>query len=320
MEYNANIDYELQTLRENIERKQKLERELDSMLMRDKALTERLELLKKIKYDEQRDVDRLEGRTLARLWYYITKQTDEKLSREREQALAAAAKYEAVKAESIALTDRIFKAREELSRLGSCESRYADKLKEKQSMIRAALKDKDSRLSEEIESLESAVNENKRKLKELDEAVSVGYAAKSTAVRILEKLDKAELYSAWDIHGGGLIANINKHDLLDDAQNLIESLQCQLSRFNTELVDVDISTDMRLDIDSAMKFADFFFDGLISDLMVANRIKNAVDRVKSTEYALSQTIELLEDMRRPLADNYEQDKAGLEKLINEIKL
>jgi len=320
MGYNYTIDEELQTLRENVERKQRLERELDNMLLRDKALTDRLELLKKIKYDEQRDVDRIEGNHLARLWYYITKQTDDRLSREREQALAAAAKYEAVKAESVALTDRIFKAREELARLGSCERRYDEKLKEKQNLIREALKDKDIAISDEIQNLESAVNENKRKLKELEEAVSVGYSAKSTASRILEKLDKADLYSAWDMHGGGIIANINKHDLLDDAQNLIESLQCQLSRFSTELVDVDISTDIRLDINASLKFADFFFDSLIADIMVANRIKNAIDRVNSTLYAVSKTIDLLEGMRKPIADSYERDKAELERLVNEIKL
>nr|MBQ4317526.1 hypothetical protein [Clostridia bacterium] len=60
------------TLRENVDRKYKLERELESLLARQSRLDKQLDELREIKYKEQTDVDLLERRTLVRLWYYIT--------------------------------------------------------------------------------------------------------------------------------------------------------------------------------------------------------------------------------------------------------
>ena len=37
-------------------------------------------------------------------------------------------------------------------------------------------------------------------------------------------------------------------------------------RFKTELADVEITADLQITVDGFLKFADFFFDGLFTDL------------------------------------------------------
>ena len=68
--------------------------------------------------------------------------------------------------------------------------------------------------------------------------------------------------------GGGLMADLAKYEELDDAQKQIEQLQVELRRFKTELADVEITADLQVTVDSFLKFADFFFDGLFADWAV----------------------------------------------------
>jgi len=79
--------------------------------------------------------------------------------------------------------------------------------------------------------------------------------------------------------GGGLMADLAKYEELDDAQEQIEQLQVELRRFKTELSDVEITADLQVTVDSFLKFADFFFDGLFADWAVLDHINQAQSRV-----------------------------------------
>jgi len=319
MENNNIYDEELLTLRENVDRKYKLERELERLLARQSRLDKQLDELREIKYKEQTDVDLLERRTLVRLWYYITGKTDEKLSKEKEEALAAAAKYDAAKAESIALGMQISKSQDELSRLSSCEARYAEKLKVKRSLIRAKYEQGSAEYDEFIR-LDDRTAENSRKLRELDEAISAGESARGVAERAISHLESAEGFASWDLFGGGLIADMAKHEKINEAQELIETLQIRLSRFKCELADIDISADMSVDIGDMLKFADFFFDGLIADMMVADRISKSLDSVRTTRSKVAGMVNHLQSIREPLDREYSADKEKLDELTMRLRM
>jgi len=312
---NINIyDEELLKLRESVDRKHRLERELEMLSSRQARLDIQLDELREIKYKEQTDVDRLEGRTLTRLWYCITGKTDEKLSREKEEALAAAAKYDAAKAESDALSEQIGRFQNELSRLMSCENRYAEKLKAKRNTIRAEYENGASGYDEFIR-LDDSVSENARKLRELDEAISAGESARSVAERAVSHLESAEGFASWDVFGGGLIADMAKHEKIDEAQCLIETLQIRLSSFRCELTDIDITADISISIDDTLKFADFFFDGLIADIMVSDRISKALENVRRTKSQVAGMVNSLQNMKSAIEREYERDKARLEEMV-----
>ena len=95
-----------------------------------------------------------------------------------------------------------------------------------------------------------------------------------------EKLGRAQGWGTWDMLGGGLISDLAKHSNLDEAQAGAEYLQTLLSRFRTELADVRISAQTgQVNVEGFLRFADYFFDGLIADWTVLSRIHKSRESV-----------------------------------------
>ena len=124
-----------------------------------------------------------------------------------------------------------------------------------------------------------------------------GSAARDTAESILSSLDSADNWGTFDLFGGGLIADLAKHSHLDTAQDQIEQLQIQLSRFRTELSDVTIEAEMQAQVDGFLLFADYFFDGLFVDWMVLDRIHQSQSQVSGTADQIRSTLRRLYDMQ-----------------------
>ena len=98
--------------------------------------------------------------------------------------------------------------------------------------------------------------------------------------------------------GGGIITHMAKHEHLDTAQDLISDFQSVLRRFKTELADVRISANMQVSVDSFLRFADYFFDGLFADWAVGNKISNSISSVNHTKEQIGRTLEKLQEMEK----------------------
>ena len=90
-------DEKLKTLQENIACFRRLSAKLNELRNQRVVLLARVRELKKIKIDEQADVDRLEGRSLTSFFYNVIGKMDERLDKERQEAYAARVKYEAAR-------------------------------------------------------------------------------------------------------------------------------------------------------------------------------------------------------------------------------
>ena len=155
---------------------------------------------------------------------------------------------------------------------------------------------------------------------ELLEAINAGKTALHTVNEVLETLDNAEGWSTWDVMGGGLMADLAKYEELDDAQEQIEQLQVELRRFKTELSDVEITADLRVTVDSFLKFADFFFDGLFADWAVLDHINQAQSRVENTKGQIKRVLALLKKMREDVDVQIADEKEKQEQLAVETEL
>ena len=60
---------------------------------------------------------------------------------------------------------------------------------------------------------------------------------------------------------------------------MAEKSQYLLRQFRTELADVKIETNLRVEVDDFTSFADFFFDGLIADWCMQTEIYSAQENV-----------------------------------------
>ncbi len=279
-------------------------------------LSARVRELETIKQDEQADVDRLEGRSLASFFYHVVGKMDEKLDKERWETYAAAVKYDAAVRELEAVKSELRRCEAECRELQGCERQYETTLQEKAAAVKAA----GGAAAEEILKLEERDLLLESQKKELQEAISAGYAALHTAENILSSLDSAERWGTWDLFGGGLMADLAKHDHLDEAQGAVEHLQSQLRRFKTELADVTIHADMQVNVDGFLRFADLFFDGLFADWAVMDKISQSQSQVQNTRNQISGVLSRLDVMLHTTQQEQSEYKSRYDALVRETQL
>ena len=130
-----------------------------------------------------------------------------------------------------------------------------------------------------------------------------------------DSLNSAEGWGTWDLIGGGLISGMAKHSHLDDAQAGAEQLQILLSRFRSELADVKIEGRMgQVNVDGFLRFADYFFDGLIADWCVLSRIADSQESISQVKLQLSSALEKLSRLSAAL----HSEKLALESEISKL--
>lgn len=282
---------QLDQLRERIARKRKLSTEISALEDQRASLATRVQQLKEETYQEQLDVDKLENFSAAKLFAQIMGNLDERLEKERSELYAAALRYDSARQELHAVEADLAARREELSLLGNCEAEY-DRLLE--ARARELRQDPQSPAARRLLALEERQAQLASREKELQEAIQAGYNALSDISSIESALSSAEGWGTWDVFGGGLISDMAKYSHLDDAQQQINGLQRSLSRFRTELADVDIRTGIQIEVDSFLRFADDFFDNIFTDWAVLDRIRHTQSQIHEVDGSVRTILSRLE--------------------------
>ena len=115
---------------------------------------------------------------------------------------------------------------------------------------------------------------------EIDEALEAADYALDCLRKAESDLDSASSWGMFDILGGGLISTLIKHNEMDDAQAHMEEAKGALEKLSQELKDVDYQINLDFTVSDFLSFADYFFDGLLADLFVQDRIDEAEQQVK----------------------------------------
>lgn len=116
--------------------------------------------------------------------------------------------------------------------------------------------------------------------KERGEAIRAGERARISLKNALDILDSARGWGIYDILGGGFISTIVKHSKMDKASDYIKKSREDLKEFSRELGDIRGYADINLETGDFWGFADLFFDGLLSDLMMQERINEARSQIQ----------------------------------------
>lgn len=251
---------ELSLLQAQMTYKKRLEAMLQELRSQREPLRQKVAQLEKSMLSERRDVDRLEGNSLAAFFYHAMGKKEEKLDSERREYYAARVKYDAAARELEAIEQDIENTEEDLADLAGCEERYTRALEEKRLAIETAGTD----LSGELLEKEQELTSLQVRQKELEEAIAAGTTVLRTASDVLNSLRNVESLSYLDRFGKNALADLAKHETWDDAQKMVEQLQIHLQQFNKELLDVDIRETMQASIDRMLKFSDSFFDDLLA--------------------------------------------------------
>ena len=305
------LDRAMQELLGKINRKKQLEAEIREQEDRRWSLRITAERLQAVMEQEQADVDRLEGHSLAAFFYQVVGKMDERLTKEREEAYTARVKYDAAARELNGLEEDLDRNRAELDSLLGCEEEYQRLLEEKAEL----LKKSGSAAGEELLRLEERLGWLTHQRRELEEAVMAGETALRTADSILSSLDSAQGWATWDVLGGGIISDMAKYSKLDEAQHKVENLQLQLQRFKTELADVTIETDMQVGVDGFLCFADYFFDNIFTDWAVMDRISGSREQVSRTRAQIISVLQGLQTMQHQTEKERADVRGRIDKLI-----
>ena len=298
-----NYDEEIRRLRSEIARAGQLKIRLESLYRQRKELGGREAELRSRRVEEQDDVDRLEGRSLARYFYTLLGSLDEKLDAERAGARAAAVEHDAVLAELEDVNAAVGEAEGELAGLSGCEERYDKAVSAKAEY----LKKSGSPLADKLRGIEKRAAYNERQTRETDEAIRAGEAACAAAERVVKSLSSASTWSTIDIFSDSFLADMVKYGRIDDAQRAMEQLRIALRRFGTELADV--GGRLETGMGDLLTFADIFFDNIFTDFAVSSRINRALYEAREVEERVQRSLSSLHALRGRL----ETEAAELEK-------
>ena len=123
--------------------------------------------------------------------------------------------------------------------------------------------------------------------KEIREAIAAGERALYSLRAAQDKMNSARGWGIIDMFGGNLLTGLIKHSQAHDASRYVEDAKRDLAVFQNELQDVRDLQGLNVEVGDFLTFADFFWDGLLADILVQSRINDArrkiADAIRRTE-------------------------------------
>ncbi len=293
--------------------KAKLESDLSAV---EKDLLEKssqLESLRTRLDKEKVDVEKLERTSLTGLFHSVLGNREQQLEKERQELLAAQLLFHQKEYQVNYLQQEQIALSEKIASLSGIEAEYQRLFSEKEE----ALSRSNQTIAGELMELSETQAKGNSELKELDEAIRAGNNAVSALDEMIGSLESAEGWGLWDLFGGGLLTTAVKHSRIDDARAELNEVQARMGSFKRELADVKKSIQLEIDISRLDTFANFFFDGLITDWIVQSKIvksleqareaktliENAVAAIQARKQAVASEARALQDKRIRLIEN-----------------
>jgi len=305
------INNRLNDLMEKMARQHKLKAMTEDLKRQCDLLSEDVKALKKETYYQELDVEKLEKFSLPQLYYRLTGRLDEMLEKEESEACAAAMKYDAKRRELERMQEELRQHQQELRGISGYQREYESLLQQKGQR----LKEMNTYYADRICALEESLAYQRANERELQEAIQAANSALQAVDSVQSSLSSAENWSTFDLLGGGVIGDIAKHSLLDNTQNQISSLQRSLSRLRTELADVAIRSDLQIQVDGFLRFADYFFDGLFADWAVRDKIQNSRRQVDDVERSVRHILTQLNSRLSQCRSDLERKQKELDDLV-----
>ncbi|RYY89074.1 MAG: hypothetical protein EOO15_07155 [Chitinophagaceae bacterium] len=263
------------------------------------AAKERLASLESILSKEQKDYERLEGRSLQALFYSVLGNKEQQLEKERQEYLAALLKRD----EALSRIRQLEQEREahlaEARQWAGAEEQYRALLVEKEQQLIALGDDTARRIQSCNDRLRGLAGE----LREIEEAERAGLPALQALREVERCLNGASNWGTWDMLGGGGLATWAKHDRIDDPRAALHRAQQALQHFANELTDLGHSVQWQLDLGGLTTFADYFFDNLITDWIVQQGIHRSLEATRDLGRRVEQLVMELRARKERLADD-----------------
>ncbi len=239
---------------------------------------------------EYEDVERLEKLSLKSMFHKILGSKEEQMDQERQDYLQASLKYDEHK-KTIDLLEYEQKVlNEKLVKQKDLEADLAKMLQRRErELVRG-----DSKSGRKLLKIQKKMEQHQMMLVEVKEAIHVGQEALEVLDKMVLFLRKARNWGHWGKRRQNRGMAFHKHSNIDRAREQAIYAQQLLHRFDVELRDVYQNVErfqLHLQLDSFGRFIDVFFDNLISDWIVQQKIQHALSNVRAVRDRLLRMLE-----------------------------
>lgn len=277
---------QLVTVQDQLADRSRLRRRLDAAQEQFHVAQARLHEFEAQLDREARDVHSLEALSVTGLFYTLLGTKAERLDTERRQMVAAQLRFAEAQSEVRLLEREVGELEQQMAAMFGLDARYERILEQKAQVITAA----NSQQAQTLFRLSSEMATAQAMLREVNEAIGAAHEVLSGLARITEALNRAGNWGVYDMLGGGSIATMIKHGHIDDARSLTAHVQHLLRRLRRELADISVQTGDVGDVSGFETFADYFFDGLISDWVVQSRIEQSAKHIQRTRQQVQRVL------------------------------
>ncbi|MBC9225196.1 hypothetical protein GL325_02555 [Aeromicrobium sp. 636] len=247
---------------------------------------------------EKSDVAELESFSMARILAGLRGTRDVDLSREQAEYLAAQYATSDAEARLAAARREVIDRETRLDAIGDLEARRVELLNQRERELAA---DPGSlAVSTELTELAARQGVLEAEVVQLQEAITAASQASEALREASLHLGNAGSWATYDtFFGGGLVADLAKHNRLDKAGELMHRADAALAHLSAELADVRVDAVGSVGVTELARTFDIWFDNIFSDLQVRGRIHDAAARVDG----LLRDVESVgRDLTRRLAD------------------
>ncbi|GII56426.1 hypothetical protein Pth03_48150 [Planotetraspora thailandica] len=276
MSRSDGIDDEIRAARDRIRRMDQLIRKRETLAGEIAGLRSSLPALERELAKEDKDVARLERGGVVAFLAAVRGGKEDRLARERAEAVAARRRVESRRAKLGWLAVDRGEATRELARLGDPRKELGELLARKERM---PAESGDPR-GRQLAGIAERLAELEADLREHGEARAAGVAAGQAVSVVLQHLGAARRASTWDVFGGGVFADVVERGHLLRADEAAWHAQRALDVFGRELAGIGVRAAPRLPGVDTRWFADTFFDNIVTDVLKHRRIAATADAVQ----------------------------------------
>ena len=276
-----------------------------------------MDKLERVLTKEQKEIEELEKLSLKGIFHKVLGSKEEQLDKERQEYLQAALKRNEHK-KSVELLEYERKILEnKLEKLKGIETQAERLIKEREkNLMRSG-----SPVGQRILTISRTIDDSKHLKREIKEALHVGEQAIVVLQEMEGYLKNARNWGRWDMMGGKGMSTYVKHTNIDRARARLHKAQNLLVRFEEELRDVynPRQLNLTLNLDSFTRFIDIFFDNLISDWIVQQRIRNALANIIAVRDRVSRLLGTLQMDDKEMTIKIKQLQKEKKKLVVNYK-
>lgn len=239
---------------------------------------------------EEKDVKEIEGKGFKPLFYKILGDKEKQIEKERQEYLEVSLKYNALK-EEIELLEF------EKDLLNKKSMTYPDILNEVQVLKKERQEeivfDKTHPLRNEFLANLELYDRQVILGKELDEAINAGKVALNNLRKLSNSLNQALDWGRWSGDRSRYEA-MRKRNKIHQSNKLLAITQRSLDYFGKEMDDLgEDRMYFRISSDELSKFTQFFFDNLITDWIIQQKIRNTLSNINSVHDRIDRILQSL---------------------------